>query len=109
MRNPDRLDDFYVELCRIHKEHFPDWRYGQLCSNFLGWLMGEKKRDCFFPEEDEMLHWLKVYCGEEEDKPYRGTRAQSGVIDEAFWGEKDLFDDSDSYNTLIPEEYKDDK
>ena len=39
MRNPERLDSFYDELKRIHKEAFPDWRFGQLCSNFFGWLM----------------------------------------------------------------------
>lgn len=38
MRNPDRLDSFYDELKKIHKEHFPDWRFGQWCSNFFGWL-----------------------------------------------------------------------
>ena len=30
MRNPERLDLFYDELKRIHKEAFPDWRFGQL-------------------------------------------------------------------------------
>jgi hypothetical protein len=41
-----------------------DWRVGQLDSNFYGWLMGEQKRDLFFPEEDEMLRWLKEYIKE---------------------------------------------
>jgi hypothetical protein len=26
--------------------------------------MGEQKRDLFFPEEDEMLRWLKEYIKE---------------------------------------------
>lgn len=55
MRYPNRLDDFYNELKRIHKKSFPDMRFGQLMSNFFGWLYSEKKRDCFFPEEDEMI------------------------------------------------------
>lgn len=61
MRNPDRLDDFYNKVKDIHKKYFPDWRFGQLMSNFLGWLYQEKNRDCFFPEEDEMLEHLEEY------------------------------------------------
>ena len=61
MRNLDRLDIFYDELKKIHKEYFPDWRFGQWCSNFFGWLGSEKKVDLFFPEEDEMLEYVKEY------------------------------------------------
>lgn len=62
MRDPNRLDNFYTELCQIHKEYFSDWRFSQLCSNFFGWLAGTKKADLFFPEEDEMLEYLHEYC-----------------------------------------------
>jgi len=31
-------------------------------SNFFGWLYSEKKRDCFFPEEDEMIEHLREYA-----------------------------------------------
>ena len=55
MRDPKRLDGFYDDMRRLHKRYFPDWRFGQLMSNFLGWVMGEKKRDIFFPEEEEMM------------------------------------------------------
>ena len=61
MRNPDRLDDFYKELGRIHKEYFPDWRYGQFIVNFLRWY----GRDPFFLEEDAMLK--KIYEFVEDD------------------------------------------
>lgn len=64
MRNPMRLDRFYDEVRCIHKKCFPDWRFGQLMSNFLGWVYQEKKIDPFFPEEDEMLQYLKEYSGE---------------------------------------------
>lgn len=67
MRDPNRLDNFYAELCRIHKAHFPDWRFGQFCSNFFGWLMAEKQQDLFFPEESQMLKYLKEYAGEKVD------------------------------------------
>lgn len=62
MRNPNRLDKFYDEMKKIHKKSFPDWRFGQLMSNFFGWLYSEKKRDCFFPEEDEMIEHLREYA-----------------------------------------------
>ena len=62
MRDPNRLDSFYTELCQIHKEYFPDWRFGQLYSNFFGWLASTKKVDLFFPEEGRMLEYLHEYC-----------------------------------------------
>ena len=61
MRNPQRLNDFYEKLRDIHMMYFPDWRFGQLCSNFFGWLGYNKKIDLFFPEEDEMLKYLEEY------------------------------------------------
>ena len=63
MRNPNRLDNFYFQLREIHKTKFPDWRFGQLMSNFFGWLMTEKGIDLFFPEEDKMLEYFKEFAG----------------------------------------------
>ena len=42
----------------------PDIRVGQLHSNFYGWLSYTKKKDLFFPEEDEMLKYFKEYLKE---------------------------------------------
>ena len=64
MRDPNRLDGFYEELCRIHKEHYSDWRFGQFMMNFLGGV-ASTGRDPFFPEEDEMMRLLHKYAGEE--------------------------------------------
>ena len=63
MRNPNRLDNFYNTMKTIHKKSFPDWRFGQLMSNFFGWLMTEKGIDLFFPEEDKMLEYFKEFAG----------------------------------------------
>lgn len=64
MRDANRLDSFYDEVKRIHKTHFPDWRFGQLCSNFFGWLMSKHKVDLFFPEDGKMLDYLREYVDE---------------------------------------------
>lgn len=64
MRNPDRLYTFYNELRRIHQDNFPDWRFGQLMCNFFGWLISEKGMDAFFPEEQQMIGYLKEFAGE---------------------------------------------
>ena len=64
MRNPDRLDGFYEQLCLLHKNCFPDWRFGQLCSNFFGWLMQKYNIDLFYPEEDTMIGYFREYCKE---------------------------------------------
>jgi hypothetical protein len=64
MRSEERLDEFYDELKRIHKEHFVDLRFGQFCSNLFRWLMYVKDVDPFFPEENKMLEYIKEYVGE---------------------------------------------
>ena len=64
MRDPNRLDGFYTELCRVHCTYFPDWRFGQFMMNFLG-NVASTGRDPFFPEENEMLKLLHKYVGEE--------------------------------------------
>ena len=58
-----RLYMFYEQMRRIHQDYFPDWRFGQLMCNFLGWMWQEKKRDPFFPEEDEIIGLLEEYGG----------------------------------------------
>ena len=68
MRNPERLNAFYEEFYKLHKHYFPDWRFGQLISNFFGWIYSEKKRDIFFPEEDEMIALFREYCGVDKDE-----------------------------------------
>lgn len=73
MRDLNRLDLFYDEVKKIHKVSFPDWRFGQLISNFFNWLFHEKGKDCFYPEEEDILGYLKEYAN--ENSPYcRGWR-----------------------------------
>lgn len=66
MRNPNRLDLFYQTLIEIHKQKFPDIRFGQLMCNFFGWVMSSKGIDPFFPEEDKMIEYLKEYTNTRE-------------------------------------------
>ena len=61
MRDPKRLDGFYDEVKRIHKEYFPDWRFGQLMANYFRWLY-DGCADLFFLEEDWILEHLKEYA-----------------------------------------------
>ena len=61
MNREQKLDKFYDELKEIHKTHFKEQRFGQFCSNFFGWLATIKKKDLFFPENDQMLEYLKEY------------------------------------------------
>lgn len=62
MRNPERLDKFYSELCEVHKRSFPNMREGQFLLNALGWINSTKRRDPFFPESEEMLELFKEYA-----------------------------------------------
>lgn len=61
MRDVNRLDKFYNELCEIHKKHFPMWRFGQMIVNVLADWQAKTKRDIFFPEEDEMIQIFRDY------------------------------------------------
>lgn len=67
MRDPERLEDFYLQLKNIHKRTFPDFRFSQLMCNFLGWVQAYKG-DPFFYEEDRMLQYLKEYEAEHTRK-----------------------------------------
>ena len=58
MRDPERLENFYDEMKKIHKDYFPDWRFGQFMMNFLGSV----KSDPFFWEESRFIENLKDYA-----------------------------------------------
>lgn len=60
MRDPKRLDDFYDRMKKIHQEKLPDWRFGQLMSNFLGWLAQQNKM-CFYLGDAQMLRYFEEY------------------------------------------------
>ena len=60
MRNPDRLDEFYDRLKKVHKDKYPDLRFGQFMMCVLG-DMHSKGRDPFFPEEDEMIKFIEEW------------------------------------------------
>ena len=62
MRNPNRLDSLYDTFHKIHKEKFPDLRFGQLMSNFLGWCVSSGRcSDIFFPEDGKWKQWIVEY------------------------------------------------
>ena len=76
MRDKNRLYGFYGQLCDIHRENFPDWRFGQLFYNFSVWVSEKKGRDLFFPEENVTLAYLKEFASiYGEGKNHEGTHA----------------------------------
>lgn len=60
MRDPNRLDSFYEKLKQIHKEKVPDWRFGQLISNFESWY----GKDIFYLEENQLMSKLNEFFKE---------------------------------------------
>lgn len=62
MRDKNRIPVFMRELDRVWMQWYPDLRFGQLMMNFLNYVALEHKRDPFFPEESEMLKYLKEYA-----------------------------------------------
>lgn len=65
MRDPNRLDNFYDEMKKLHMKYFPDWRFIQLMQNFMGWIYQTYKVDGFYNEEERTLDWFKEYCEKE--------------------------------------------
>ena len=82
MRDPKRLDSFYNDLCLLHKQCFPQLRFGQLCSNFFGWLYAKKGIDLFFPEEQQMLEYFREYCEQYSSSEYRDVMSTGDNHDE---------------------------
>jgi len=57
MRDPARVQKFFAELTELWLEYCPDWRFGQLLSN---WILAEG-RDPFYWEEDKFIKELKEF------------------------------------------------
>lgn len=56
MRNPDRIPEILKELEEFWKQ-VPNWRLGQVISNFSYELMGNN--DPFYMEDTDLLELLK--------------------------------------------------
>lgn len=56
MRNPERIQEVLKELEEFWKQ-VPDWRLGQVISNFSYELMGNN--DPFYMEDDKLLELLQ--------------------------------------------------
>lgn len=66
MRDKNRIPEFTKEFEKVWVKYYPDWRFSEL-MDFLNYVALEHKRDPFFPEETEMLKYLKEY---EKKSPY---------------------------------------
>lgn len=60
MRDPKRIEPFAQKLAACWQQ-VPDWRFGQLMSNFLGFAYEKSKKDIFFIEENEMESLLDEF------------------------------------------------
>lgn len=66
MRDKKRIKKFCDELATIWENECPNYRFGQLICNVFGQMAAER-RDPFFPEEDEMINYIKNYFKREEN------------------------------------------
>ena len=74
MRDPNRLYNFYNQLTAIHITNFPDWRFGQLMINFMGWVCQTKKTDVFYFEENALIRLLEEYVDSCKFQPLSTTK-----------------------------------
>ena len=61
MRDKKRIKKFCDELATIWENECPDFRFGQMICNIFNDMVTSEKRDPFFPEEDEMISYIKNY------------------------------------------------
>lgn len=61
MRDKKRIKKFCDELATIWENKCPDFRFGQMICNIFNDMAVSKRRDPFFPEEDEMINYIKNY------------------------------------------------
>ena len=64
MRDINRIDNFMEEVQKLWKENFPDWRFGQLITNFISWY----ETDLFYLEEDDFLKAFNKFVKEIKNK-----------------------------------------
>lgn len=57
MRDPKRINKFCEELKETWYR-YPDFRFGQYMSNFLGYVVEKSGKDIWFIEEPEMQEYL---------------------------------------------------
>lgn len=57
MRNPECLDEFYEHLLLIHKNNFPDWRFGQFICNLERWY----GKDIFYTEDSVFYNLVTMF------------------------------------------------
>lgn len=72
MRDINRIDSFCKELATMWKR-VPDWRFGQLMSNFLGDVYCMTNKDVFYIEDDELLEYVEEFYKLEDDEPEKST------------------------------------
>lgn len=60
MRDPKRLDKLYQHLCLVHKNHFPDLRFGQFILILERWY----GKDIFYTEDSVFCNTLTQFVKE---------------------------------------------
>ena len=63
MRDINRIEPFMKAVASIWKEKFPDWRFGQMMSNFFCTF-----GDPFYFEEEELLVAFRAFANGEDPK-----------------------------------------
>ena len=67
MRDKKRIKKFCDELATIWENECPDFRFGQMICNIFNDMVVSERRDPFFPEEDEMINYIKNYFNWKEN------------------------------------------
>jgi hypothetical protein len=67
MRDKKRIKKFCDELATIWENECPNYRFGQMICNVFSDMVAPERRDPFFPEEDEMINYIKNYFKREEN------------------------------------------
>lgn len=63
MRDPARIKRI-ITLAMKFWQQVPDWRFGQLLSNLMGFIYTDTHVDPFYVDDDKIEELLEKYCKE---------------------------------------------
>lgn len=61
MRSPERLDELYDVLKKLHMNKYPDLRFYQFISMLMHTCEHDYKKDPFYMEDNQIVEFIKKF------------------------------------------------
>ena len=64
MKDPQRLDIYSYTIKELHKNNIPNWRIGQMITNFFNWHIITYNTGIFYIEDDIFVERFEKFIKE---------------------------------------------